>query len=257
MNKQTLVITGSTNGIGLGLATEFTRLGHQVVINSRSEERVSRTVEELAKINPEVAGVPGSVSDEKTHAEIIKQCLAKFGKIDIWINNAGIPQPYQQFTDLENAELKQLLDINIYGLLLGSRIAAKQMIIQGYGKIFNMEGFGSDGRIMNKLSLYGTSKRAVNYFTKAFAREMKEGPVQIGILSPGMVRTDFLESPMKSASDEEIRKFKKVHAILAEDVDVVVKFLVPKILKSSKNYERIEYLSKARLMAKLIKMAFR
>ena len=127
-----------------------------------------------------------------------------------------------------------------------------QMLV--YGKIFNLEGLGSDGRTINKLALYGTSKRAVNYFTKAVSMEMKNSPVQIGILSPGMVRTDFLNSPMKSASAEEIRKFNRVYDLLAEDVEVVTKSLAKKILNSSKQYDRIEYLTKTGMMLKMLKM---
>ena len=145
-------------------------------------------------------------------------------------------------------------DINIFGLVTGTQIALKHMILQGHGKIFNLEGLGSDGRIMNKLGLYGTSKRAVNYFTKAVSKEMKNTAVQIGIISPGMVRTDFLDSPMTSASPEEVRKFKKVSDLLAEDVDIVTKSLTEKILKSSKHYDRITYLSKTRMMFRIIKM---
>ena len=257
MKKKTIVITGSTRGIGLEMATEFSRLGHQIVINGRSEEGVSRVAADLVKLNPDVAGVPGSVSDERTHRMIAEHAMNRFGKIDIWINNAGIPQPYNPFIELKDTEIKDLLDINIYGLVTGTRIAMKKMIEQGYGKIFNLEGLGSDGRIMNKLSFYGTTKRAVNYFTRAVANEMKDGPVQIGILSPGMVRTEFIKAPMKSATPAEIKRFNKVHDFLAEDAEVVAKFLVSRMLRSTKNYDRIVFLTKTRLMISLIKMVLR
>ena len=257
MMKKTIVITGSTRGIGLEMATEFSRLGHQVIINSRSEEAVSRTVADLAKLNPDVAGVHGSVSDELTHQRIAELSIKRFGKMDIWINNAGIPQPYKPIIEFRDSEIKDLIDINIYGLVTGTRIAARQMVAQGYGKIFNLAGFGSDGRTMNKLSLYGTSKRAVNYFTRAMAKELKDSPVQIGILSPGMVRTEFIQVPMKTATPEEVKRFNKVQSILAEDAGVVAKFLVRRILRSTRDYDRIEFLSKTRLLIRLIRMAGR
>ncbi|MFC2113069.1 SDR family NAD(P)-dependent oxidoreductase [Bacteroidota bacterium] len=256
MIKKTIVITGSTRGIGLEMATEFSRLGHQIVINGRSDEGVSRVITDLLRLNPDVDGVSGNVRDESTHLKITEHSIARFGKIDIWINNAGIPQSYKPVIELKGNEIKDLIDINIYGLVIGTRIAMKQMIRQGYGKIFNMEGLGSDGRIMNKIGLYGTTKRAVSYFTRAAAKEMKDGPVQIGILSPGMVRTEFIKAPMESATSEEIRRFKKVHDILAEDAELVAKFLVTSMLRSTKNYDRIVFLSKTRLMIKLVKMAF-
>lgn len=254
MKKRTVVITGSTRGIGLGLATEFLAAGHQVVINGRDKTKVSRAIMELQKSGGEVTGLAGSVSDEKTHVDLFEHSVQTFGKVDIWINNAGIPQAHMLFTDLDHKDIKSLVDTNIYGLMLGTTIATNFMAKQGFGKIFNMEGFGSDGRTMKNLTLYGTSKRAVNYFTKSIAKEVKGGPVQIGVISPGMVRTEFLDQSMKSGTAEEKKQFDKVYKILAEDVEVVTKYLVSHILKSSKNYDRISFLSGTRLMFKIFRL---
>ncbi len=254
MEKKTIVITGSTRGIGLGLAMEFLKAGHQVVINGRNDETVSKEITQLQKISPDVVGVVGSVNDSETHDLLVKKSVETFGKIDIWINNAGIPQSHKLFTDIENEDIKNIIETNIFGLMIGTKTAANFMLKQGFGKIFNMEGFGSDGRMMDKLSLYGTTKRAVNYFTKAVSKEIEGTSIQIGILSPGMVRTDFLNSSNDARSPEEAKRFKKVYEILAEDRDVVTAFLVPRILKSTKNYDRIEFLTKGKLMVRIFKM---
>ncbi len=157
---------------------------------------------------------------------------------------------------LESSEIERLVSVNITSLMLGTRIAIGFFMHQGYGKVFNMEGFGSDGRMMDKLSLYGTSKRAVNYFTKSVSKEIKDEKIQVGILSPGMVRTDFLTGAMATGSDAEQERNKKVFDILAEDVDVVTEFLTSKILVSEKKYDRIEFLTKRRLIPKLFKLMF-
>lgn len=140
--------------------------------------------------------------------------------------------------------------------MMGTRSAIRYFMKQGYGKVFNMEGFGSDGSVMDKLSLYGTSKCAVNYFTKAVSKEVKNEKIQVGILSPGMVRTDFLKTSMAEGSEAERKRSKKVFDILAEEVDVVSAFLCHKMLQSKKNYDRIEFLSKRRLFPKLAKLMF-
>lgn len=256
MEKKTIVITGSTRGIGYGLATEFLKLGHQVVINGRSIERVAKAVAELKNIYSDVAGVTGNVNDPETHVKLTEKAVNAFGKIDIWINNAGISQPHRWFRDIDDEDIKNILEVNVYGMMLGTKTATDFMIKQGFGKIFNMEGFGSDGRMMDKLTLYGTTKRAVNYFTKSVSKEMKGSPVQIGILSPGMVRTDFLTDTKNKRTSEEAKQFKKVYDILAENRDVVTKFLAPRVLKSTKNYDRINFLTKGKLFKKLIRMMF-
>jgi NAD(P)-dependent dehydrogenase (short-subunit alcohol dehydrogenase family) len=251
---KTIVITGSTRGIGYGLAIEFLKAGHQVVINGRDAEKVAQTVAKLKAISSNVAGAPGSVNEPETHEKLINKAVNIFGKIDIWINNAGIPQPHRKFMEIEPEDIKAITEINIYGLMLGTRAAGQFMTKQGFGKIFNMEGFGSDGRIMDKLGLYGTTKRAVNYFSKSVSNEMVGGSVQLGILSPGMVRTDFLKGAQEIRTPKEAKQFKKVYDILAENPDVVTKFLVSRMLKSTKHYDRIEFLTKGRLFVKILRM---
>jgi NAD(P)-dependent dehydrogenase (short-subunit alcohol dehydrogenase family) len=253
MQRKTIVITGSTRGIGYGLATEFLKAGQQVVINGRSPEKVSEAVDKLNKIAPFVVGVAGDVHNEATHRQLIEKAVATFGSIDVWINNAGIPQPRRSFLDIDPKDIQAITEINIYGLMLGTRTAANFMMQQGFGKIFNMEGFGSDGRMMKKLSLYGTTKRAVHYFSKSVSAELEGTPVQLGILSPGMVRTDFLKNDEPGTPQEE-KQFNKVYKILAEDADVVTQFLVAGILKSTKHYDRIEFLSGWRLASKLLRL---
>lgn len=256
MEKKTIVITGSTRGIGYGLATEFLKAGHQVVINGRSVVKVAQAVAELKNINSDVAGVTGNVNEPETHVKLTEKAVSVFGKIDIWINNAGISQPHRWFRDIDDEDLKNILEINVYGMMLGTKTATNFMLKQGFGKIFNIEGFGSDGRMMDKLTLYGTTKRAVNYFTKSVSKEMKGSPVQIGILSPGMVRTEFLIDTKNERNPQEEKQFKKVYDLLAEDRDVVTKFLAPRVLKSTKNYDRINFLTKGRLIKKLVRMMF-
>ena len=257
MKNKTIVITGSTRGIGRGLTVEFLNRGHQVVINGRLKEKVEKAVSELKKINPDVVGVAGSITDKATHQKIIREATSAFGKIDIWINNAGIPQPHKLFMDLDDPDLKKVTETNIFGLMPGTKTAAGFMTAQGFGKIFNMAGFGSNGKTMNKLTLYGTTKRAVSYFTKSFAKEIKGSVLQVGVLNPGMVRTGFLQQSIEagSISPEESKKFKKVYDVLAEDVDVVAGFLANRILKSNKDYDRIRFLTPSRLMVKLVKLA--
>lgn len=256
MDKKTIVITGSTRGIGYGLAFELLKRGQQVVINGTNEAMVGERVEALKRQGFEVAGIAVDIKREDGFGAIIKTAVDHFGKIDIWINNAGIPQSQMFFYELDNKEIEDLISVNILGLMMGTKAALLFFRHQGYGKIFNMEGFGSDGRIMEKLTLYGTSKRAVNYFTKSVSRELKGEGIQIGVLSPGMVRTDFLLGAMAAGTPQEQARNKRVFDILAEELDVVTGFLAGKILASTKPYDRIEFLTKRRLIPKIFKLMF-
>ena len=249
-----VIITGSTRGIGLGLAREFLSRGHKVVINGRKKEKVDEVVQDLTSMGGEVCGYAGNAGEAATHQNLLDLAVNSFGTVDMYINNAGIPNPHMPFIEIGDGDIKELINLNIYGLMVGTRVAANYMLKKGSGKIFNMEGFGSDGRIRENLTLYGTSKRAVNYFTKSFANELKRSPVQIGVIGPGMVRTDLIDQSMKFGSPKEKKQFDKVYRILAEDVETVTPFLVEGMLKSKKNYDSINYLSGTRLMFKIIRL---
>lgn len=256
MTKLTIVITGSTRGIGHGLTLEFLKRGHQVIINGRNRTKVHNLVKEFESQGYDVLGVPGDVTKESTFQSIVDEAMATYGKIDIWINNAGIPQAHRLFYELESTEIERLISVNVTGLMLGTSAAIKLFKQQGHGLVLNMEGFGSDGRIMKKLSLYGTSKRAVHYFSKSVSKELKEENIRVGILSPGMVRTDFLTESASQGDTAEQKRTQKVFKILAEDLDVVTEFLVKRILKSTKQYDRIEFLTFRRLFPKLLRLLF-
>lgn len=254
MEKKTILITGSTRGIGYALAVEFLKLGHNVLINGRSEKSLQEAVSKLKNISALVEGVAGSVTEAQTFHNLIEKATNSFHKIDIWINNAGIPQEHELFWKISDKDIKQVLDINIYGLILGTKYAVKYFKNQEFGQIFNMQGFGSNGKTMNKLTLYGTSKRAVNYFSKSVSKELNGFNIKIGTINPGMVRTDFLNSSMDNVSHTERVRYEKVYRILAEEPDVVAKFLSNKILKADKNYQQIKFLSGFKLIFKIVKL---
>ena len=159
MNKKTIVITGSTRGIGYGLAEKLLEMGHQVVMNGTTGAGVAMRIEALKEKGFELIGVAGDITKESCVQSIISAAVESFGKIDIWINNAGIPQSQKYFHELDSEEIESLNSVNITASMKATKAAILYFREQGYGKIFNMEGFGSDGRIMEKLTLYGTSKR--------------------------------------------------------------------------------------------------
>jgi len=233
---------------------EFLQRGHQVILNGRNKKVVEGIEKKLTSQGYDALAVPGDVREERTFQSIEEQALNKYGKIDIWINNAGIPQSHKLFHELDSEEIRSLVSVNITGLMLGTKTAIELFQQQGHGLVLNMEGFGSDGRMLKKLSLYGTSKRAVQYFSKAVSKELKDTGIRVGILSPGMVKTDFLTDSATQGDPAEQRRTQRIIDILAEDLEVVTKFLARKILKSSKSYDRIVFLTPWRLLPKILRL---
>jgi short-subunit dehydrogenase len=121
-----------------------------------------------------------------------------------------------------------------------------KMAQQGFGAIYNVEGYGSNDAMMTGLSLYGTAKRAVTYFTQALAKEAEEKQtgVIVGRLSPGIMITDFLTNAASCGSEIVLpEKTKKVYNILGDYPDVVAEFLVKGMLENTKNNVHLEWLT--------------
>ena len=196
---KTVVITGSTRGIGFGLAADFLKHDCNVVVNGRSADVVDRAVQDLAGRCPpdRVWGQPGDMTRYDHVQQLWDAAQSHFGPIDIWINNAGMAHPDLKFWELPRDEIDKTVGLNLIGLMYGCRVAINGMLAQGGGFIYNMYGFGSTGMMRTGMSIYGSTKRAVNYFTETMVKELANTPVKIGSLSPGMVITDLVSETIQ------------------------------------------------------------
>jgi NAD(P)-dependent dehydrogenase (short-subunit alcohol dehydrogenase family) len=242
---KSIVITGSTRGIGFGLAESFLARNCAVMISGRSRESVDNALEELRSKCPEnrVFGQPCDVRDPEQLQALWNEAIARFGKINIWINNAGLSGPQMEIWKLAPGQVKEVVDTNILGVVFGSQIAVRGMLSQGFGSLYNMEGMGSDGRMLEGLISYGMTKSGVNYFTKGLAQETKGRSIIVGSLSPGMVITSFLTEHYKD-KPEEFEKAKRIFNIIANRVEDVAPWLADKILENEKSGKRILYMSR-------------
>lgn len=171
----------------------------------------------------------------------------EYGCIDIWVNNAGVNQPMKPLWELTETEIDALLNIDLKAAIMGSILAKRQMETQANGGyIYNVEGYGSNDAMMLGLNMYGTSKRALTHFTKAFAKELDEcdSKVKIGRLSPGIMITDFTVKALGGKDDIQLpEKTKKVYNILGDYPDTVAEFLSGQMIKTTKNDVHIEWLT--------------
>ena len=192
---KTVVITGSARGLGYQMAKFFRENNFNVVISDLKEENLQKAKEELEKIksNGKIEYKVCNVSKIYDLQELLKFALSKFLVVDIWINNAGVNQPQKAIWELTQDEIDTIIDVDLKGTIYGSKVAMEHMLKQHKGAIYNIEGYGSNDAHMLGLNMYGTSKRAVTYFTESLAMEAKErgGEVIVGKLSPGIMITDL------------------------------------------------------------------
>ena len=260
---KTAVITGSTRGLGYEMAKVFLRSGWKVVINGVNKERLQNAVESLQaqKGGGSVIGVAGNVQNSEDIQKIMDNAVKKFGAVNIWINNAGVNQPSKAMWELTDSEIDAILGVDLRGAIIGTKIAALQMEKQPEGgMIYNVEGYGSNNAMMLGLNMYGTSKRAVTHFTKAFAKELEErnSRVKIGRLSPGIMITDFTTKALGGEQDIALpEKTKNFYNIMGDYPDTVAEFLVEGMIKDPSNNASINWLTGRKVMLRLIASPFK
>jgi NAD(P)-dependent dehydrogenase (short-subunit alcohol dehydrogenase family) len=253
---KSIVITGGTRGIGQGMAREFLRRGHNVCITGRSQRSVDEGLQGLKADagDAKLIGIPCEVADLGQVQAVWDGVEGGFGGVDIWINNAGIANIMQDFDGIEKQEYDNVVNTNIIGTFNGCKVALIGMKQQGHGQIYNFEGFGSDGRTGNGLSIYGTTKRAVTYFTEALIKEYKDSPVNVGFLSPGIVITNMTLAEADHLPPERWEKTKRIYNIIADKVETVTPWLVEATLADfGKHGSRLAWLNTPKAMGRFFK----
>lgn len=257
---KTVVITGSARGLGFNMANFFRKYNYNVVISDLKEENLISARNELEKIssNALVEYKVCDVSKLDELKDLMKFAIQKFKVVDIWINNAGVNQPQKPIWELEEKEINMILDVDLKGTVYGSKVAMEEMAKNHSGAIYNIEGYGSNDAHMLGLNMYGTSKRAVTYFTESLAMEAKEKytGVIVGKLSPGIMITDFTTHSLGNESIKLSEKTKKVYNILGDTPDVVAKFLVDKMVKNNKNNVKINWLTNKKAFIRFLTAGF-
>lgn len=248
-----IVITGSTRGIGFGMADSFLARGCSVIVSGRTKESVERATEALRQnhLGERVFGYPCDVRDPDLLESLWRMAQSKVGQVDIWINNAGLSGPQQMIKESSPAQAKEIVDTNLLGVIYGSQVAVRGMMLQGHGSIYNMEGGGSDGRMHEGLTLYGMSKYGASYFTRGLIKETAGSPLIVGSLRPGMVITDFIKNQYEGRPEDWDRA-KRIFNIIADRVETVTPWLVDRILENKKHGAQISWASRGRMIFRFL-----
>lgn len=251
-SRTTVVVTGSTRGIGFGLCQAFLDRGCQVVVSGRSPKAVEAAVKKLAakSTRARVIGHPCDVTEPSELEALWSAARREFGAVDVWINNAGTCNAIRNFVELPVAEIVSVVDANLRGAMLGSHVAMTRMLAQGHGSIFNMEGWGSRGEWNPGMTPYCTTKRAVRYFSDALAREARGTTVRVGTLSPGMVITDLLVSSYENGEAENWLRSRWLFNFVIDPAEKVCGWLATKVLKNPGNGKHITWMTPLRLFVR-------
>ena len=251
-----VVITGSTRGIGFGLAKAFVERGCRVLVNGRRPDAVQQALAQLASDPQRVCGQAGDVSVYDEVERLWHTAVQRFGQVDIWINNAGTANLLTPFWELEPEHMRSVVSANLVGTMYGSKVALLGMKKQGFGSLYNMEGYGSRGRRLTRgMALYGSTKAAVAFLNDSLIDELKGGPIIAGTLLPGMVATDMLYN-QRSGDPEVWERSKRVFNILADRVETVAPWMADRILENRTHGAQISWLNTPKLLWRFLSAPF-
>jgi glucose 1-dehydrogenase len=191
LKDKVAVITGGSRGLGFSIARLYAEEGAKVVIASRSQRSVDAAVASLKANGAQVTGMACDVADMEQVEALAEHAIRSFGRIDIWVNNAGLSAPYGPTAHIPSPEFQNVINTNITGTYNGSVVALRRMSAQGSGKVINLLGRGDTGSVPFQ-NAYSSSKVWVRNFTKALADEYKGAGVEIFGFNPGLVKTEMI-----------------------------------------------------------------
>ena len=223
--RKTIVITGSSSGIGLATAEELAQKENNIVLNyNKNEAKALKLLEKVRAKGCQAIAVKADVSSPEGAAALMGSALEQFGKIDILVNNAGISEQ-KLFTDITPESLEKMFRVNVFSMFYCSKIAVKDMLKRHYGKIVNLSSIWGISGASCEVH-YSASKAAVVGFTKSLAKELGPSNITVNCVAPGVIKTpmnDFLNQDDISElnSSTPLGRMGK-----PEEVAKLIKFLV-------------------------------
>ncbi len=219
---RTAVITGSSRGIGRAIAEKLGKLGANVVLNGTTE-KVLDTSKELEAMGIKVTAVVGDIKNAEDVKILINTAVNTFGGIDILINNAGITKD-KPMAMMSEDDWDSVLDINLKGAFLCTKVAAKQMLKKRYGRIVNISSvagnYGNAGQ-----ANYSASKAGLIGLTKTTAKEFAPRGIICNVVCPGAIVSDMTEILPEDLKKKYLEKIALGRFGTPEEVANVVAFL--------------------------------
>ena len=222
--KQVILVTGGSRGIGKAIALKYAKNGYDVVLNYVSDNTdVEGLKEEFRKCGSEVLCVKADISKSEQVSELVKTAIDKFGKIDVLVNNAGITKD-TLLMRMKEEDFDKVIDINLKGTFLVTKEVSTYMMKKRNGRIINLSSVvGVSGNAGQ--SNYAASKAGIIGFTKSVAKELASRNIRANCVAPGFIETDMtnvLSDEVKANISAQI-PMKRMGTV--EDVANLVYFL--------------------------------
>lgn len=217
--NKTVLITGASSGIGFHCAQTFIRLGANVVLNARNEQRLEDAAKKMGGDERRVALTPGDIGEKAVGERMVDMALKKFGGVDTLINNAGVftPKPFVEYTE---GDLDEYLRIVLKGTFFTSQLVAPVMKERGGGSIINIGSMWAIHAIAaTPCSASAAAKGGVHALTKNLAIELAKDNIRVNCIAPAVVRTPLFD---KLLSADQVEQMSGLHPLgrIGESSDI-------------------------------------
>lgn len=221
--SKVIVITGASSGIGEATAKLVAKDGAKVILGARRENKLKKIADEIEKLGGEVAYQATDVTDDNQVEALAKLAIDKFGRIDVWLNNAGI-MPQSILSEKKINDWNNMIDINIKGTLYGIGAAIPYMDKQKAGHIINVSSVAGHTAHSGS-AVYSATKYAVRAISESLRQEMVEAKnnVRVTVISPGAINTDLLSSVTDPEVKAGMEKFYESFGISVDRVALTIK----------------------------------
>lgn len=224
LSGKVALVTGGSRGIGREIAIELARHGADVAISYvNNEEKAMEVVREIQKFSVKGMCIKADVSKEEEVKKLVDAIKDELGTIDILVNNAGINRD-TLLIRMNTQEWDQVIDTNLKGTYLCTRLVAKDMIKKRYGKIINIASVAGVAGNYGQAN-YSASKAGVIGFTKAVAKELASRGINVNAVAPGLIETDMTQALKEEVKETLIKSVPMGRLGSPKDVANLVVFL--------------------------------
>jgi NAD(P)-dependent dehydrogenase (short-subunit alcohol dehydrogenase family) len=257
LKDKIIVITGSTRGFGYVAAQELLKAGATVVVSGRSRDTLDQAIMSLAEFG-NVTGWICDVREENQVYELARRTVEKFGRIDVWVNNAGYSAGSGVTLDIHPEKIVDMFLTNDMGTFYGTQASLHFMLKRKEGTLVNLYGAGSNGKASSPMGMYATTKAWITSFTRTLAKEIQGTGVKIIAFSPGMMLTDMLANPtvFGERGKEAMKNYDFVLRFLGKPPKVAAKELVKTLAQNRKEFAEVHVMKPCTPMLGLLRVAW-
>jgi 3-oxoacyl-[acyl-carrier protein] reductase len=220
LKDKVTIVTGASSDIGKAIAKRFAEEGSKVVLIARDFEKLEKARKEIGQ-DELTASMSCDLTDESQVVQTVKQIIDNYGKIDILVNNAGAINDPVHFHEMEDSEIKKLIDINLFGVFHMTKAILAKMSDVKSGAIVNIGSISGERAIPRvHLAAYSSTKAAISMFTKAIAVEYARRHIRCNSVSPGIINSGMIKPYLDDPQARKVIEERIPLVRIGEPIDV-------------------------------------